>query len=252
MGELAKKLIEKGIPFNESNYDNKTKEKKFVKEPLTRRKIYDFIIKNPGFHLREISRETAIPKTTLKYHLDFLEKVGLIARTSEDGFSRYFTSNEIGIKERKVFKSFRIDIAQQIILLFLIFICLSRLELSRELELSPTTVDYYLKKLIKLGIIEPSATSKDGVIFNWGKEKKVMKYKSTRNKIFYNLKSPFFVYRVLIAHEDSLLKDEFFRSIFLFIIEDYSPLPDKVESFPSAVDSIRDVFYELIPVPFCA
>ena len=43
-----------------------------------RRQIYQFILKYPGFHFSEISRKLKIPKTTLNYHLSYLEKYGFI------------------------------------------------------------------------------------------------------------------------------------------------------------------------------
>ena len=39
-----------------------------------RQKIFNYIQKYPGMHLRDISRQTNIPKTTLVHHLKYLKK----------------------------------------------------------------------------------------------------------------------------------------------------------------------------------
>ena len=71
-----------------------------ILELETRRRIYNFILKNPGLHLREISRRSNIPKTTLIYHLNFLEKQGLIKTEANSRFTRYYTTNKVGKKDK--------------------------------------------------------------------------------------------------------------------------------------------------------
>ena len=68
----------------------------------TRRGLYKLISKNPGLHLQEICRRTNIPNTTLRYHLNFLKKNGLITEKSEDYYNRYYISNKIGVKDKKI------------------------------------------------------------------------------------------------------------------------------------------------------
>src|SRR6266571_256948 len=41
----------------------------------TRRDLYEFVRKNPGFHLREVSRALDLSITLVDYHLRFLEKL---------------------------------------------------------------------------------------------------------------------------------------------------------------------------------
>ena len=44
----------------------------------TRKDLYDFVRKNPGFHLRELSRALGLSITLADYHLRFLERHELI------------------------------------------------------------------------------------------------------------------------------------------------------------------------------
>jgi len=57
---------------------------KNILELELRRNIYDFILKNPGFHLRGLSRKLKIPKSTLLHHLKILKKRELIIMNSKD------------------------------------------------------------------------------------------------------------------------------------------------------------------------
>lgn len=69
-----------------------------------RRIIHNIILKNPGIHLREIVRKSKIPKSTLKYHIIYLEKQNLIIKKVDRGCSRYFVSNAVGNYEKKILK----------------------------------------------------------------------------------------------------------------------------------------------------
>ena len=49
-------------------------DKKILFELSTRRRIYAYIYKFPGNHISKISRDLKISKSTLIYHLKYLEK----------------------------------------------------------------------------------------------------------------------------------------------------------------------------------
>jgi len=66
-----------------------------------RRIIYNYILKNPGLHFRNISRKLKIPKSTIEYHLVYLKKQGLIVENQELGYLRYYASEKIGQKDKK-------------------------------------------------------------------------------------------------------------------------------------------------------
>lgn len=58
-----------------------------------RRNIYNFVLKHPGYHYREIVRALKISKNNLSYHLNYLKKHGLIREYNEDGYTRYYIEN---------------------------------------------------------------------------------------------------------------------------------------------------------------
>ena len=49
-------------------------DEKSILQLESRRQIYILIKKHPGLNLMELIRRTNIPKSTLKYHIDFLKK----------------------------------------------------------------------------------------------------------------------------------------------------------------------------------
>jgi len=141
---------------------------------LNKRKIiYNFILENPGFHLREIQRKINMPYTTLRYHINFLKKRDLIIIKKEKGHYRYFVSYKIGNGDKEIFKIIR---DKQLIKILIVFIsCENKQILFKEdLQKLPdpisklgwydtwnfiifkhrTTIVYYLKKLVDVGILE--------------------------------------------------------------------------------------------------
>ena len=57
--------------------------------------IYNFIIKYPGVHLREIFRNLDISEGTIRYHIEILLKQGLIVKSDSDGYMRYYQKDAI-------------------------------------------------------------------------------------------------------------------------------------------------------------
>ena len=82
----------------------------------TRQKIYRYIDKNPGLHLREIQRKTNIPYGTLKHHLKYLEKHNLIKTKSENGYKRYTVSYKLSKKEKEILNLLRQEVPRYILI----------------------------------------------------------------------------------------------------------------------------------------
>jgi len=220
----------------------------------TRRKIFNFIQHNPGLHFSELHRKIRIPKTTLLYHLNYLKKTELIIEDNKENYSRFYIAKKISSKEKKFLSYMRKNPSFLIILLFFFKVCVTCSEISRELDMHPHTVDYHLKKLIKLDVIEPVDRDEEGnIIFRYEKVR-VMKRKQVTNEAIYNLKSALWTYKTLIKFKKSLLDNNFVGPIegFNNLMQDTWPLPDIINNYNSAIDSIEDALYEIIPIPFCA
>ena len=105
-------------------------------------------------HYSEISRKTNIPKTTLLYHLRYFDKIGLIKKVKKEGYTRLYIINTLSDQEKKLLSLLRQKIPCRILIQLLFSYACSRIELSKELELPPTTVQYYLDKMLDIGLIE--------------------------------------------------------------------------------------------------
>jgi len=226
----------------------------------TRKEIYSFILKNPGMHLSKISRELNMPRSTLRYHLNFMKKNELITELVKDKVTRFYVSKKISKIEKDYINLLRKKTSRRIILLFLVDLCLSRLEISRILEIHPNTVDFHLKKLLKLGIIRQADFSEDGIVFPRKKKfSRVLTRKNTINEVIYRLEAPGprTICNLLIKYDDNLIEDEISKSIMHYInhqIKDITkhPLPKKIPNFPLSIDKVLDTYFDIFPVPFCA
>ena len=124
-------------------------------EPLIRRRIYELIRKSPGIHFRELHKKLGIAVGNLQYHLDRLEELGLIESVREGGYKRYYiTSLRFSDEEKKILSALRVRTEKLILIYLLANPFAKERELSKALNLSPSTISWHISKLVKLGIIE--------------------------------------------------------------------------------------------------
>lgn len=145
--------------------------KKNVLDYSIRKNIYNIVLKNPGLHLREIDRKTNISFGALRYHINYLQKKGLIKKLSDEGFTRYYITNKVGNGDKKFIRIFRHKTLCKIICIFLFYEWKSIIY-KKDLLILPiagywsdnnktkvyilkhrTTLDYHLKKLVENNIL---------------------------------------------------------------------------------------------------
>lgn len=216
-----------------------------------RRGIYNFILKYPGLHLREISRRMDIPFSTLNYHLSYLDKRSLIKEKSEGGYTRFYVSNKIGRKYKEIINFLRKDTPRNIILLLSAYVGCSQTEISENLEKHPTTIAFHLKKLENMNIIERVSID-DGKI-NKDSIPLVIERAKVTNEAIYMLKNPELVYDLLITYKETLL-DDATVGIILDYMNDFflEGIPKKILSPKSAADAVGRAIFEIFPIPICA
>lgn len=207
----------------------RTKKKDFL-ELEARRIIYNYVLKNPGFHLRKLSRDLGVPKTTLKYHLDFLIKQDMIIVRTEKRYLRYYVAQTVGNLDKETLGLVRQNIPRKIVLFLFLYPGNSRLVLSNDLGKSPTTISYHLQKLLKKEVI--------------------ISYSSGREKV-YKLKDQKEMYKFLISYEESLSKDVAFSHLLNWVryaIPD--GVPRRKPGDRKDVDDIEKALYEVFPHPY--
>ena len=158
----------------------------------SRRNIYNFILKNPGQHYREIIRALKINKNNVSYHLNYLVKHNLISESSEKGYTRYYAVKpdgrkvkEISIilsksipndsedsiqelfevatfgkKEKRIINILRKPEAFMIVRFLFINKDSSKKDIGNFINKHQSTINYYLNKLIKNDIVEVNKSSR--------------------------------------------------------------------------------------------
>jgi len=227
--------------------------KKEILELETRRKIYLFLSENPGLHARRISRKLSIPRTTLNYHLHFLEKRDLITKYVKKNYTIYFCKEKVGRNDKKIISILQKDIPRNIILLLFIRIISTPNQIKTELDIikHSGTITYHIKKLVKQGIIE-QVNIKNKKFTNLA-DPPYAKYPTNSSEKLYRLKYPLKIYDLLITYKKELKDDCIIQ--FIFELMDYRKKygyirPGVYHRNSQLIDHIFDNLYEVFPHPY--
>jgi len=195
-----------------------------------RRQIFNFILKYPGLHLRETSRKMDIPKTTLKYHLMYLEKENFLLAKSDNRYTRYYPTKKVGNNDKEILGLMRQDLPRRIILFLFLYPEHSRRDISEDLEKPLTTISFHLKKLLALNIIEKRRVG---------------------HSYAYRIKNQKEMYNLLISYENSLSDDILgpFLEYVKYVLPDGIP-PSYRRRKKKDIDEIIEALYEIFPHPY--
>ena len=128
-------------------------------EQLTREeKILLEIKKNPGIRFRELMKEIGVTNGIMSYYLQKLEKVGAIYAERKSGVARLFT-NEIDSSETALIEYLRTSTTKKILLTLLEENALTFKQITQNIQMSPSTTSFYLKKLVNGNIVKISNNS---------------------------------------------------------------------------------------------
>jgi len=151
-----------------------------------RNKIYDFILRRPGVYLSEISRRLSIPKSTVNYHINYLESRGLISSELNCKYKRFYDAHEIGKRDKKFLNLLMEEVPSKIIIYLFSHPNSSQVNLSKFLNKHPTTISFHLDKLKNADMLEINPNG---------------------NKIQYKLKNPETLLDLSLKYGDNFLFD---------------------------------------------
>ena len=118
-----------------------------------RRVLYQHILQNPGLHLRALERDMKMGLGDLRYHLEFLEKEGLIM-TASDGYRKsYFPGKREFSGYKALLGLLRQSKPRMILLLLLNAEEAGFDDLRRKVGVSKSTLSFHLKKLEEAKIL---------------------------------------------------------------------------------------------------
>ena len=134
--------------------------RKEVLENETRQRIYWYVKKNPGLHLRELQRRLKKPLSSLDYHLDYLVRQDLLYREGDGFYTRYY-DEELDKRDREILSVLRQRRLREI---FLVIISESRVPfryLMNGLNIPASTLSLYLKKLVENDLVERHSVGRE-------------------------------------------------------------------------------------------
>lgn len=177
-------------------------------------------MQNPGVHFSEISKNLKIPKTTLSYHLNYLEKNEFIVVNSEGNYKRFYCIKKVGSKNKKMFSILRKEIPRKILLFILLHKDFpSQIEISHFIKKHPTTVAFHLDQLIK---------------------KELIIRMKIRNENRYRINFEYELYEFLIEYDESILED-----LMPFALNWWEYNMQK-----NRIDKIVENMYDIFPNPY--
>jgi predicted transcriptional regulator len=197
-----------------------------------RRRIYNYIQKNPGIHLRDLSRQLSIPKTTLLYHLRYLIKLDLIITKENAHFSRYYIAKKVGTREKNILGLIRQETPRKITLFLFLYPEHSRNDIAAETGKSSSTVSHHLTRLISLDVVERGRQS---------------------HRYIYRIHNQTEMYRILIQYEDSL-SDDIVRHLLSwvrYVNPDGVPSTYRIRK-KKDIDEIYEAILKIFPHPYHA
>jgi DNA-binding MarR family transcriptional regulator len=217
-----------------------------------RREIYEYVNHNSGLHMRDISRKLNIPFTSLKYHLNYLEKKGFIISRDDGKYKRYFISLEVGEKEKMILNCLRRRTTLHIILWFFIAMQCSQKDISRYLEKHPATISFHLRKMIQANIID-QVSIENGVIHN-DTTPIIIKRPQVSSEKIYVLQDPWMIYDLLIQNKENLGDKEIVTGIIEYVEFIISEgIPKQIQNREDTKESIVNTFYKFFfPPSFCS
>jgi len=118
-----------------------------------RRRIYDYVVANPGTHLRAIKDELDMPMGQLEYHLHYMEHRGLLD-SKEDRYYKRFYPVEMSATDRRLLSAIRQEKPRQIVLIVVQQPGIDHKTLQKEMGIGASSLSFYMKDLIAKEVVE--------------------------------------------------------------------------------------------------
>jgi predicted transcriptional regulator len=119
-----------------------------------RKRITEYIRRNPGVHFRQISRDLDLAIGQLDFHINALMKGEVIVKETISGNARYYVRDKFSKDERKAMSILRREIPRGIVLFLLDNPGSTPSRILENFSFTSATMSYHLKRLEKTGILK--------------------------------------------------------------------------------------------------
>ena len=139
-----------------------------MSDPLeldSRRRIYNFIRKNPGAYMREIQRALGMGTGVLQYQLDYLVKKGLLSVYVDGKRKRYYCSESVSAPDKNILAMLRQKVPRRILMLCIGENGATTKQIMEFTGSSKSNVNFHLSKLIRMGIIEENEENGEKIYY---------------------------------------------------------------------------------------
>jgi predicted transcriptional regulator len=128
----------------------------------TRRDLFQFVRRNPGYHLREIARALQLSITLADYHLRFLQKHELVSSAMDGEYKRYYPRSVPGDadvrpalsdEEKQILAYLRQPVPLSILSFLMERESASHKEILGSVTVSASTLSHHLKKMHAAGVL---------------------------------------------------------------------------------------------------
>jgi predicted transcriptional regulator len=120
----------------------------------SRKAIHDCVTEHAGAHLRDVARRCEMPLGTTLYHLDCLERAGLVVARRDGRYKRYFANVGVGRREKEVLSLLRHDAPRRIVYALLPGAAMTQRELCAAIGVSRSTLSFHVNRLLVEGVVE--------------------------------------------------------------------------------------------------
>jgi DNA-binding transcriptional ArsR family regulator len=225
--------------------------KERILELHNRNKIYEFILKYPGVHQRQIIQKIDLSEGTIKHHLNVLLKEDLIVEKEINGYKRFYGQGKNGLFEKNILAGFREKTPRFILFFILCSVVSSVSEISREMDKDRKTISYHINKLMEMDLVE-IVPLENGLLLT--KERKRRIIKDIKNKeILYRLKHYTLTYQYFLKYKKRFLDDNNIKDMLDYLTYfGEGQINAKCVDVKGPYDNLMEVFFDIFPFPWCA
>ena len=123
-------------------------------------KVLEFIQQNPGCHLRRIKNDLDMSMGTTQYHLNSLEKAGKIVSERHSLHRFYFPVGIFQAEQKNILKILNQGTLREILLFIIERKNPTQAEISDHVKITAASVNWHIKRLLELGIINQAREGK--------------------------------------------------------------------------------------------